>query len=150
GAGVVSAYAQTVDVRGLRHPDIGWTMYRLDSGAVGVLEDAWFLPERTPVRIDERMEVIGTDGSIHIQETQPSLSICDRDGWVSPDTTYWRVLNGIRGGALREELSYFTTCIQEGPRPTITPPEEARAAVAACLAAEQSAATGAVVRLPSP
>ena len=48
---------------------------------------------------------------------------------------------------LREELAYFVTCIQQGCRPTLIPPEESRAAVAACLAAEKSAATGLVVPL---
>ncbi len=147
GARVVSAFAQTVDVRGRKYPDLGWTMYRFDSGAIGVLENVWFLPDRTPFRIDERMEVIGTDGSVHIQETHPNFSVCDRDGWQTPDTTYWPQLHGVRGGALREELAYFTACIQEGQRPTLVTPEEARAAVTACLAAEQSAATGVVVNL---
>jgi UDP-N-acetylglucosamine 3-dehydrogenase len=145
GARIVTAYAQAVNVRGHKYPDIGWTMYRFDSGAVGVLEDAWFLPEKTPVRIDERMEIIGTHGSIQIQETGPSLSICDNEGWQAPDTTYWPMVQGSRGGALREELRYFTHCIQSGRRPTIITPEESRAAVAACLAAEESAASGAVV-----
>ena len=147
GAKVVSAYAQAVDLRGRKYPDIGWTMYRFDSGAVGVLEDVWCLPDRTPFQIDERMEIVGTAGSIHIQETHPNFSICDKDGWHSPDTTYWPLLHGARAGALREELAYFTTCIQEGRRPTVITPEESRAAVAACLAAEQSAATGKVVPL---
>ena len=147
GARVVSAYAQTLDVRGRKYPDLGWTMYRFDSGAIGVLENVWFLPDRTPFRIDERMEVIGTEGSIHVQETHPNLSVCDRNGWDSPDTTYWPQLHGVRGGALREELAYFTNCIQDNRRPTIITPEESRAAVVACLAAEQSAAKGAVVEL---
>jgi UDP-N-acetylglucosamine 3-dehydrogenase len=147
GAKIVTAYAQAVNVRGHKYPDIGWTMYRFDSGAVGVLEDAWFLPEKTPVRIDERMEILGMQGSIQIQETGPSLSICDKDGWQAPDTTYWPLVQGSRGGALREELSYFTRCIQTGQRPSIITPEESRAAVAACLAAEQSAAAGQVIAL---
>jgi predicted dehydrogenase len=147
GAKVVSTYAQTVDVRGRKYPDLGWTMYRFDSGAVGVLENIWCLPDRTAFQIDERMEIVGTEGSIHIQETHPNFSICDRNGWQSPDTTYWPLLYGIRAGALREELAYFTRCIQEGRQPEIITPEESRAAVAACLAAEQSAATGSVVRL---
>ena len=33
------------------------------------------------------------------------------------------------------------------PHPAIVPPEDSRAAVAACLAAEQSAATGQVIQL---
>jgi len=147
GAKIKSVYAQTVDVRHLKYPDIGWTMYRFDTGAVGVLEDAWFLPENTPFRIDERMEIIGTKGSIHIQEVHPSLSVCSKDGWDCPDTTYWPVIRGVRAGALREELSYFATCVQTGKKPTIITPEESREAVRACLAAEKSAATGKVVKL---
>lgn len=147
GAKVVSAYAQTVDVRHKKYPDLGWTMYRFDSGAVGVLEDVWMLPDKTAFQIDERMEVIGTEGSLHVQETCPSLSVCDKDGWHFPDTTYWPELHGLRAGALREELMYFATCVEQGRKPTIITPEESMAAVEACLAAEKSAATGKIVRL---
>ena len=147
GAKVVSAYAQTVSVRDRKYPDLGWTMYRFDSGAVGVLENVWCLPDKTVFQIDERMEIIGTAGSVHIHETHPNFSVCDKEGWHSPDTTYWPQIHGVRAGALREELAYFTGCIQENRRPTIITPEESRAAVAACLAAEKSAETGAVVKL---
>jgi predicted dehydrogenase len=149
GARVVTAYAQAVDVRGRKYPDIGWTMYRFDSGAVGVLENIWCLPDGTPFQIDERMEVVGTEGTLHVQETHPNFSFSDRQGWHCPDTTYWPLLHGVRAGALREELAYFVGCVQEGRRPEVITPEESRAAVAACLAAEESAATGAVVRLPA-
>jgi len=147
GAKVVSAYAQTVDVRKLGHPDLGWTMYRFDTGAIGVLEDTWFLPDTTAFQIDERMEIIGTKGSIHIHETHPNLSVCDATGWHSPDTTYWPSLHGARAGALRDELSYFLQCVIEDRKPTVITPEESAAAVRACLAAEASAATGRIVRL---
>lgn len=145
GAKIVSAYAQTVDVRGLGNPDLGWTMYRFDSGATGVLEDVWFLPDKTAFQIDERMEIIGTEGSIHIHEVHPNLSICDKDGWHCPDTTYWPELHGLRAGALRDELAYFATSVQQGRPPAIITPEESREAVRACLAAEESARTGQVV-----
>ncbi len=147
GAKVTSAFAQTVAVRPLKYPDLAWTMYRFDSGAVGVLENVWCLPDTTPFQIDERMEIIGTLGSVHVHETHPNFSICDQDGWHSPDTTYWPLEHGSRAGALRAELAYFTRCIQEGRRPNVITPEESRAAVAACLAAEKSAATGNVVYL---
>ena len=38
GDRVVSAYAQTVSVRNLKHPDIGQTMYRFAGGATATLE----------------------------------------------------------------------------------------------------------------
>ncbi|MHC1769204.1 MAG: Gfo/Idh/MocA family protein [Verrucomicrobiia bacterium] len=147
GARVVSAYAQTVNVRKFANPDLGWTMYRFDTGAIGVLENTWFLPDSTAFQIDERMEIIGTDGSVHIHETHPNFSICDKTGWHSPDTTYWPLLHGVRAGALREELSYFLQCVLEDRKPAVITPEESAAAVKACLAAEESAASGMVIQL---
>lgn len=147
GARVVSAYAQTVNVRKFAHPDLGWTMYRFDTGAIGVLENNWFLPDSTAFQIDERMEIIGMDGSIHVHETHPNFSICDKTGWHSPDTTYWPLLHGVRAGALRAELSYFLQCVLEDRKPAVITPEESAAAVKACLAAEESAASGKVVQL---
>lgn len=147
GANVETAYAQTVDVRGFKHPDIGWTMYRLDSGATAVLENVWFLPDKTAFQIDERMEIIGTKGAIHIHETHPNFSVVDENGWRSPDTTYWPELHGVRSGALRAELGYFADCVIKGEQPTVILPEESMKAVQACLAAEESARTGQVVRV---
>jgi UDP-N-acetylglucosamine 3-dehydrogenase len=138
-----SAYAQTLSVRDLPNPDLGWTMYRFESGAIGVLENVWFLPSGTPYRIDERMEIIGTEGVITIQESGPSLSVSGKDGWRAPDTTYWPVTGeSERGGALREELRYFARCILDSRAPSVTTLEESAEAVRACLAAEQSAREG--------
>ena len=147
GAKVVTAYAQTLNVTGKKYPDIGSTLYRFDSGAIGVVETVWYLPDKTAFQIDERMEIIGTEGAISIQDTHPNFSITDKEGWRSADTTYWPVLHGVRSGALREELFYFVDGIQRGQPPSVIRPEEAMAAVEACLAAEQSATTGQIVQL---
>lgn len=147
GAKVVTAYAQTRSIRKLRNPDLGWTMFRFDNEAIGVVETNWCLPDTTPFQIDHRMEINGTEGSISVQDTHPDYSICDQTGWRFPDTTYWPLLRGRRVGVLREELAYFVNCVEQGHRPDISTPEESRAAVQACLAAEESAATGKVVHL---
>lgn len=147
GARVVSAYAQTVDLRGLKYPDIGQTMYRFDNGATATLETVWCMPEKTPFDIDERMSIIGSDGFIHVQDTFPNIGICTKDGFRSPDTTYWPQLRGMTTGALREELSYFAQCCLTDTAPAVITPEESMAALEAALAAEESAATGKVVHL---
>jgi UDP-N-acetylglucosamine 3-dehydrogenase len=144
---IVSAYAQTVDVRGLKYPDIGQTMYRFAGGATATLETVWCMPEKTPFDIDERMSIIGDVGIIHIQDTFPNLGIVSSDKLHSPDTTYWPEFDGIRGGALREELAYFASCALKGEAPAIGRPEDALAALQATLAAEESARTGQVVRI---
>ena len=110
-------------------------------------ETVWCMPEKTPFDIDERMSIIGTEGFIHIQDTFPNIGICTKDGFRSPDTTYWPELHGRLSGALREEFLYFTRCVQDGTPPTIITPQESMEAVRTTLAAERSAATGEVVRL---
>ena len=64
GARIVSAYAQTVDLRGKKYPDVAQTMYRFDNGATATLETVWCMPDKTPFDIDERMSVIGSDGFV--------------------------------------------------------------------------------------
>ena len=59
------------------------------------------------------------------------------------------MFEGVRGGALREELSYFANCALKGIKPAIGTPEDAMAALEATLAAEESARTGEVVRIGS-
>jgi UDP-N-acetylglucosamine 3-dehydrogenase len=111
------------------------------------LETVWCMPEKTPFDIDERMSIIGTEGVIQVQDTFPNLGIVSSDKLHSPDTTYWPVFDGVRGGALRDEFSYFAGCALSGATPQIGRPEDAAAALEAVLAAEKSAATGAVVTI---
>lgn len=147
GSRAVSAYAQTVQFRDHPHPDLGQVMYRLESGASCILESVWCLPDTTPFQIDERLEVVGTKGSVSIHDTHPNLMIVDEAGSRCPDTTYWPEIHGQCSGALRDELAYFVNCVADGRVPTVITPEESREAVSACLAAEESARTGEVVRV---
>ena len=55
------------------------------------------------------MSIIGTEGIIHIQDTFPNLGIVDGNKLHSPDTTYWPMFDGVRGGALRDEFTYFAS-----------------------------------------
>jgi len=143
----VSAYAQTVQVREHANPDLGQVIYRLESGASCMLESVWCLPDTTPFQIDERLEIVGTEGAISIHDTHPNLMIVDKDGSRCPDTTYWPTIHGRLRGALRDELAYFVECVATGEKPTVITPEESREAVRACLAAEESARSGEVVRI---
>lgn len=147
GSRAVSAYAQTVKVREHANPDLGQVMYRLENGASCILESVWCLPDTTPFQIDERLQVIGTEGSISIHDTHPNLMTVDKTGARCPDTTYWPTIHGQLRGALRDELAYFVNCVATGEKPTVITPEESREAVRACLAAEESARTGVVVKI---
>ena len=100
------------------------------------------MPDNKGYFPDERMEIIGTEGGIYLQEDPPILQVVDARP-ATPDPTYWpEIRPGVRGGALAEEFSYFVNCILNNTKPSVITPEESMAAVVACLAAEKSAATG--------
>jgi UDP-N-acetylglucosamine 3-dehydrogenase len=147
GAKIESVYAQTLSVRKLKNPDIGWAMYRFDNGAIGVIENVWFLPEGTPFRIHEQMEIIGTHGAAYIHGADTNLMVQTRQGIDCPDTLYWPEIHGEPTGALRSEMAYFVNCVARGRKPTVVTTAEARCAVAVLSAAEKSAQSGKVIRL---
>jgi UDP-N-acetylglucosamine 3-dehydrogenase len=118
GARIQTVYALEQSVRGLKNPDIGWAMYRFDSGAIGVIENVWFLPDGTPFRIHEQLEIIGTEGAVY-----------------------------VHGSDMNLEIAHFIDCVAKGVPSSVVTPADARAAVAATAAAERSARTGKVVRL---
>lgn len=147
GKPIESAYALTHSTRNLKHPDLGWAMYRFSGGAIGVIENVWSLPAGTPFRIHEQLEIIGTAGAIYVHGGDTNLVVQTAAGVDCPDTLYWPQIHGETVGALRAEIGYFVDCVARGREPNVVTPAEARAAVAAVLAADRSASTGQVVRV---
>jgi UDP-N-acetylglucosamine 3-dehydrogenase len=146
GARPKSVYAQTANTRPhLPHDDIGWAMFRLDDGSVAVIENVWCLPDNAPFAIDARMEVIGTEGAIYIDNSGSHYTVLTRDGLKHPQSTYWPKVHGLRRGYLKEELDYFLKCVAAGRKPTVITPEESRAVVHAVRTAERSARENRVI-----
>ncbi len=148
GAKPKSVYAQSMNTRPeLPNDDLGWAMFRLDNGAVAVIETIWCLPENVPFAIDARMEIIGTKGAIYIDNSGPSYTVLKKEGWSYPQSTYWPKIHGMRRGFLKEELDYFVKCILQGRRPTVITPEESKTVVHAIRLAERSAKENKVIEI---
>jgi len=145
GARPASVYAQTSNTRP-EHPydDLGWALYRLDDGSIGVIETAWCLPDNAPFALDARMEIIGTEGAIYIDNSGSHYAVLTKDGMRFPQSTYWPKVHGLRRGYLKEEFDYFLKCITRGEKPSVITPEESRDVVYAVRMAEQSAREGKV------
>jgi UDP-N-acetylglucosamine 3-dehydrogenase len=147
GARPKTVYAQSLNTRPeLPNDDLGWAMFRLDSGAIAVIENVWCLPENAPYAIDARMEIIGTKGAIYIDNSGGGYTVLKEGSGVSfPQSTYWPKVHGQRRGFLKEELDYFTRCIASGEKPTVIRPEESRLVVHAVKTAERSAKENRVI-----
>ena len=141
-----TVFAQTSNTRPhLGHADLGWAMYRFEDEAIAVIETAWCLPRNAPFAIDARMEIIGTEGAIYIDNSGSHYTLLTRDGLSYPQSTYWPKVHGLRRGYLKEELDYFLKCVAAGEKPTVITPEESRAVVHAVLMAERSARENRVI-----
>jgi UDP-N-acetylglucosamine 3-dehydrogenase len=148
GDRVESVYATMLDTgSGAPNPEITWAVYNFRGGAKGVCESLWYLPGNTPYAIDAKMEVLGDCGALYIDCAESGLLINDAAGVKMPDTVHWPVVHGGIVGALKEEIAYFVRCVAEDRKPEIAPPEDARAALEAVLAAEKSAREGRVITL---
>jgi UDP-N-acetylglucosamine 3-dehydrogenase len=146
GARPKSVYAQSLNTRPeLPNDDLGWAMFRLDSGAIAVIENVWCLPENAPFAIDARLEIIGSKGAIYIDNSGAGYAVLKKEGLSYPQSTYWPKVHGLRRGFLKEELDYFTRCIAEGRKPTVITPEESRLVVQAMKTAERSAKENRVI-----
>ena len=140
GAKPKSVYAQSTNTRPeLPNDDLGWAMFRLDNGAIAVIETVWCLPENAPFAIDARMEIIGSEGAIYIDNSGVGYSVLKKEGLSFPQSTYWPRVHGMRRGFLKEEFDYFVKCVMSGKKPDVITPEESKAVVHAIRTAERSA-----------
>jgi len=147
GKPVTSGYSRALNTRRLPNYDVGWVNLCYGQDTVAVAESLWSLPAKTPYAIDARMEILGSEGVIYVNETNSPLVIDDKNGRSIGETVYWPSIHGNITGALHNELAYFTQCVIDGVKPTIVPLEESRYVIEVCEAAEKSAATGEIIYL---
>lgn len=146
GARPKTVYAQSLNTRPhLPNDDLGWAMFRLDSGAIAVIENVWCLPENVPFAIHAQMEIVGTEGAIYIDNSGNHYTVLTKKGLSYPQATYWPKVHGMRRGYLKEEFDYFLKCIAQGKQPSVITPQESRAVVHAMKMAELSAKENRIV-----
>ncbi len=146
GANLKSVYAQTLNTRPeLPYDDVGWAIFRFDNGCIGVIENIWCLPSNTPYAIDAKMEIVGENGTIYINNSGMSYAVIANNKIKYPQSTYWPKVHGEKRGFLKEELEYFLKCIIDKKEPNIITPEESMNAVNAMRIAEESAKINKVI-----
>ncbi len=129
--------------------DTWWATLEFTSGAVGVVEQVWQLPEGGPKDWpqDNCLEVIGTKGTVQMRDPNDSFWVWTSARTCSPDYYLVPEVVGQATGALRNELNYFARCVLNGEQPTMGTPDEIRHTTQVALAIVQSAEQGRVVDL---
>jgi UDP-N-acetylglucosamine 3-dehydrogenase len=129
-------------------PDILWSTFEFPGERVAVVENAWVIPDGAGVWLESELEVIGSEGIARVR-VPGDLSLWLSRGHTLPDTTLVPFSLGTATGALRDELSYFASCVARGVAPERVTADDGIAAVRLALAAAESGARKTTVALGS-
>lgn len=144
GADPVSVYAVGRQVRPEAQAADGFDhavmMFTFPEGQVGLAEISWAYPPQFGRSQYGLLEVVGTTGRVVYSDRDAApMTVYDAEEGLSLPA-YFRFMSTLED-AFVEEIRHFVAVVQGRERPRITP-EDARAALAMALAAEQSAREG--------
>ncbi len=156
---IVKVQAVERHLSGLRYPDGCWALVEFASGAVGILETSWLVPDGAPANvvtptwrgtIDAEIEVVGVAGTGRIRLLDTPLSLWSAGFTAAPETGLWPEVSGSIGGALREEDTHFIDRVRRGAPESIASVADAVMGLRIAEAIIASAASGTVVTIEPP
>ena len=147
GEDVREVYARTRSMAEPGRPDAWWAMLTFESGLVGVIEQSFFMPDRRLHWSNAGLEVVGTNGTAHVNEPNDAAWFWTRDATSSPDLYLSPELHGRIVGALEQELTHFADCVIGRRSPAHGTLREAMDALHVGLAIVESARTEQAVHL---
>ena len=127
---------------GVRHADTFWGILEFENDAIGVVETIWLLPKEAGVGLDDAFHLVGTRGVANVRLEPGPLTFWTESGFETPDISYGPIVNGVAGGALREELAYFCDCVRHNREPRTITAADGSYAVEVTAALVESAASG--------
>ncbi len=154
GLRVKRVYAQSVyRVMEKEHgiPDCTWIMVTMEDGTVFTVGAGWVLPPGYPHFSCTNIEIVGSEGSIYIDDTHRDVILnTTKAGMVFPLSTMpGEYVAELFQGPMRDETFHFIECVAYGRQVLVTP-EEARRVMEVTLAADLSAEQQRPIDLPLP
>jgi predicted dehydrogenase len=148
----VRVYAQEVrKIMQAAHnvPDCVWIIVTLDDGCVFTIGAGWVLPPAYPNFSSTWIEMVGTEGSIMVDDTHRDVSLNTmKRGIEFPISTMpGEKVAHVYAGPMEAETIHFLECVAKGQPPLVTA-EHARMVMQVYQAADQSAEEGRPIEIP--
>lgn len=135
-----SVYARTRKTKtSIVYDDLAWAMFTLEDGTIVVIESIWCLPDNVPFAIGAKFEIVGTKGTVSIDNSGEQFKVLTEEGLEYPPIVYWPKVHGLMRGVLKEEFDYLLKCIVNNKEPDVITPEESKAVIHAIRIAEKAA-----------
>jgi predicted dehydrogenase len=132
-------------------PDCVWIIVTLDDGCVFTIGAGWVLPPAYPNFSSTWIEMVGTEGSIMVDDTHRDVSLNTmKRGIEFPISTMpgERVAH-VYAGPMEAETIHFLECVAKNQQPLVTA-EHARMVMQVYQAADQSAEQGRPIEILLP
>lgn len=121
---VVEVFATAVhgvlQARGIDTPDAVQAHLRFANGAVGTLEACWIYPDTFPTVIDSFVELIFSDGVIHLDRKHEQIEVATKDRFSYPRNTLSNRIAGKPSGAATAAVQHFIDAVIDGVEPVVT------------------------------
>ena len=130
-------------------PDHQWIIVTLDDGMTITVGGGWILPLAYPNYSHTWIEVIGTDGSLFIDDSHKDVHLNTvRDGIRYPMSSMpGEPIEHTHAGPMHEETMHFINAVATN-KPVLVKPEEAKTVMELYIAADLSAERGEPITLP--
>jgi len=130
-------------------PDHQWIIVTLDDGMTITVGGGWILPLGYPNYSHTWIEVVGTDGSLFIDDSHKDVHLNTvKDGIRYPMSSMpGEPVEHTHAGPMHEETMHFINAVALN-KPVLVKPEEAKDVMELYLAADLSAERGEPVTLP--
>jgi predicted dehydrogenase len=108
--------------RGLDIPDVWVSILKFENGGIGVIENAWILPENLPGYGDFRSEIVAENGVYYTQLQAPEVNEMYTSGGAHQRLDYLTQLDirGARYGFTLQSIQYFVDCVLSDTQPFIS------------------------------
>lgn len=129
--------------------DTWWATLEFASGAIGVIEQVWQMPQGNASEFDQDnvLEVIGTQGTVQMRDPTDAFWMWTPGSTLSPDFYLLPEVHGQIVGALRHELAHFAQCIRRNEWPDTSLPDDIRHVTRVGLAIVASAEQRRIVEI---
>jgi predicted dehydrogenase len=131
-------------------PDCVWIIVTLDDGSVFTIGAGWVLPPAYPNFSSTWIEMVGTEGSIMVDDTHRDVSLNTmKRGIEFPISTMpGEKVGHVYAGPMEAETLHFLECVAKGKQPLVTA-EHARMVMQVYQAADRSAEEGIPIEIPA-
>lgn len=99
-------------------PDAFAAVLKFDSG-FALLESSWVLPESSPSIFDFKLELVCTEGAVHVDTEKESLAVAAKS-YGYPHLAKLHRVHGLAAGFLREADRHFVQCVLSRSEPVVT------------------------------